>query len=106
MKYLIRLAILLLLLLLLLSRFSHVRLCVTPEMAAHQAPPSLGFSRPSAAVWQMRAIVRGYLCTLPIDHFRWAPILIGSPSCAIGQKQMSVSEMLGTEQQTFDLEGK
>jgi len=34
-----------LLLLLLLSRFSHVRLCATPEMAAHQAPPSLGFSR-------------------------------------------------------------
>ena len=33
------------LLLLLLSRFSRVRLCATPEMAAHQAPPSLGFSR-------------------------------------------------------------
>ena len=33
------------LLLLLLSRFSRVRLCVTPQMAAHQAPPSLGFSR-------------------------------------------------------------
>ena len=32
-------------LLLLLSRFSHVWLCGTPEMAAHQAPPSLGFSR-------------------------------------------------------------
>ena len=32
-------------LLLLLSRFSRVRLCVTPEMAAHQAPLSLGFSR-------------------------------------------------------------
>ena len=31
--------------LLLLSCFSHVRLCATPEMAAHQAPPSLGFSR-------------------------------------------------------------
>ena len=31
-------------LLLLLSRFSHVRLCATPETAAHQAPPSLGFS--------------------------------------------------------------
>ena len=30
---------------LLLSRFSHVRLYATPEMAAHQAPPSLGFSR-------------------------------------------------------------
>ena len=34
-----------LLLLLLLSRFSRVRLCATPETAAHQAPPSLGFSR-------------------------------------------------------------
>ena len=33
-----------LLLLLLLSRFSRVRLCATPEMAAQQAPPSLGFS--------------------------------------------------------------
>ena len=32
-------------LLLLLSHFSHVRLCVTPQMAAHQAPPSLRFSR-------------------------------------------------------------
>ena len=30
---------------LLLSHFSRVRLCATPEMAAHQAPPSLGFSR-------------------------------------------------------------
>ena len=32
-------------LLLLLSRFSCVRLCATPETAAYQAPPSLGFSR-------------------------------------------------------------
>ena len=31
--------------LLLLSHFSRVRLCVTPQMAAHQAPLSLGFSR-------------------------------------------------------------
>ena len=31
--------------LLLLSRFSHVWLCATPQTAAHQAPPSLGFSR-------------------------------------------------------------
>ena len=30
---------------LLLSCFSHVRLCATPQMAAHQAPLSLGFSR-------------------------------------------------------------
>ena len=33
------------LLLLLLNRFSRVQLCATPETAAHQAPPSLGFSR-------------------------------------------------------------
>ena len=33
------------LLLLLLSRFSRVRLCATPQTAAHQTPPSLGFSR-------------------------------------------------------------
>ena len=31
--------------LLLLNHFSRVRLCATPETAAHQAPPSLGFSR-------------------------------------------------------------
>ena len=30
---------------LLLSHFSCVRLCATPQTAAHQAPPSLGFSR-------------------------------------------------------------
>ena len=29
----------------LLSHFSRVQLCVTPKTAAHQAPPSLGFSR-------------------------------------------------------------
>ena len=33
------------LLLLLLSRFSRVRLCATPQTAAHQVPPSLEFSR-------------------------------------------------------------
>ena len=31
--------------LLLLSRFTCVRLCATLQTAAHQAPPSLGFSR-------------------------------------------------------------
>ena len=35
----------LLLLLLLLSCFSRVWICATPQTAAHQAPPSLGFSR-------------------------------------------------------------
>ena len=32
-------------LLLLLIRFSRVQHCATPQRAAHQAPPSLGFSR-------------------------------------------------------------
>ena len=39
------LLLLLHLLLLLLSRFSRVQLCATPQMAAHQAPLSLGLSR-------------------------------------------------------------
>ena len=38
-------ALLIHLLLLLLSRFSRVQLCATPQTAAHQALPSLGFSR-------------------------------------------------------------
>ena len=47
--------------LLLLSRFSRVRLCTTPWTAAHEAPPSMGFSRqaywsgvplPSPAGWR------------------------------------------------------
>ena len=44
-EYSILLLLLLLLLLPLLSDFSRVRLCATPQMAAHQAPLSLGFSR-------------------------------------------------------------
>ena len=39
------------LLLLLLSRFSRIRLCATPETAAHQAPPSLGFSKARTLEW-------------------------------------------------------
>ena len=35
---------------LLLNHFSRVRLCATPETAAHQAPPSLGFSSTNTGV--------------------------------------------------------
>ena len=38
-------------LLLLLSRFSRVRLCATPETAAHQVPPSLGFLQARTLEW-------------------------------------------------------
>ena len=44
-RFIVRKAYILRLELLLLSFFSRVQLCVTPEAAAHQAPPSLGFSR-------------------------------------------------------------
>ena len=48
-----------LLLLLLLNHFSRFRLCATPWTAAHQAPPSLGFSRQEY----------------------WSGLLLPSPSC-------------------------
>ena len=38
-------------LLLLLSRVSRVRLCATPQTAAHQAPPSLGFLQARTLEW-------------------------------------------------------
>ena len=40
-------------LLLLLSHFGRVRLWATPQTAAHQAPPSLGFSRNTGVGWQL-----------------------------------------------------
>ena len=43
-------------LLLLLSHFSHVRLCVTPQMAADQAPLFLGFSRQEYTVWIIKKV--------------------------------------------------
>ena len=49
-----------LLLLLLLSRFSRVRLCATPQTAAHQAPLSLEFSR------------QGHWSELPFPSPTWA----------------------------------
>ena len=54
-----------------LSHFSHVRLCVTPQTAAHQAPPSLGFSRqehwsgvpsPSPFIYIHTCIWMNYVC--------------------------------------------
>ena len=38
-------------LLLLLSCFSHVQLCVTPQMAAHQAPPVPGILQARTLEW-------------------------------------------------------
>ena len=64
-----RLLIHALLLLLLLSRFNHVQLYATPQTAAHQAPPSLGFSRqkywsglPLPSPWSMLYKIHLQLC--------------------------------------------
>ena len=73
------------LLLLLLSRFSRVRLCATPYMAAHQAPLSLGFSRQNTGVgchfllhiWRL-------LLLLLLNHFSCVR-LCATPSMAAHQ---------------------
>ena len=61
--------------LLLLSRFSCVWLCATPEMTAHQAPPSLGFSR------------QEHLCGLPFpppmhesEKWKWSHSVMSDSS--------------------------
>ena len=70
----------LLLLLLLLSRFSRVRLCATPEMAAHQALLPLGFSRqehwsglPSPSPMHESESEVAQLCPTPIDPMDCSP---------------------------------
>ena len=49
------------LLLLLLCHFSRVQLCATPEMTAHQAPPSLGFSRQEHWSWLPLDVLNAFL---------------------------------------------
>ena len=58
-----------LLLLLLPSRVSRVRLCATPQTAAHQAPPSLGFSR------------QEYWSGVPLPSLSKALLMINLLSC-------------------------
>ena len=58
---------------LLLSRFSRVRLCVTPKTEAHHAPPSPGFSRQehwSGLPFPFTFILHG--CVL--SHFSRVPL--------------------------------
>ena len=55
------------LLLLLLSRFSRVQLLATPRTAAHQAPPSMGFSRQELSLSRI----------LPEVDERKVPFLLG-----------------------------
>ena len=76
-----------LLLLLLLSRFSRVRLCATPQTAAYQVPPSLGFSRqehwsglpfPSPMhACRLSCFSRVRLCATPWTAAHQAPLSTG-----------------------------
>ena len=63
------------LLLLLLSHFSRVRLCATPQTAAHQAPPALGFSRQEH--WS------GLPCPSPVhesEKWKWSHSVVSHSS--------------------------
>ena len=92
--------------LLLLSCFSRVRLCATPQTAAHQAPPSLGFPRqehwsglpfPSlqcmkvkSEVTQSSLTLRDPMdCSLPGSLCPW-----GSPGKSTGDQPMSILLLL------------
>ena len=73
--------------LLLLSRFSCVWLSATPETAAHQAPPSLGFSRqehwsglpfPSPVhACMLSCFSHVWLCATPWTAAHQAPLVYG-----------------------------
>ena len=57
--------------LLLLSCFSCVRLYATPQMAAHQAPPSMGFSRQEYWSGLPLPSSMAILCYLILKGFLW-----------------------------------
>ena len=63
------------LLMLLLSHFSRVRLCATPQTAAHQAPPSLGFPRQEHG--------SGLPCPSPVhesEKWKWSRSVVSDSS--------------------------
>ena len=65
--------------LLLLSRFSHVRLCVTPWTAAYQASLSMGFSRQQIS--SVFTYVPSFLDSLPLGHHAAAAAAKSLQSC-------------------------
>ena len=69
----------------LLSHFSRVRLCATPETAAHQAPPSLGFSRQEH--WS------GLLFPSPMhesEKWKWSYSVVSNPQRSHGLQPSSL----------------
>ena len=84
---------------LLLSRFSRVRLCATPETAAHQAPPSPGFSRqehwsglpfPSpmheSEKWKWKVKVKSLSCVRP-SATPWTAAYQAPPSMGFSRQE-------------------
>ena len=81
--------------LLLLSHFSRVRLCATPQMAAHQAPPSLGFSRqehwsglpfPSPNAWKWKVKVKSFSHVRP-SATPWTAAYQAPPSMGFSRQE-------------------
>ena len=106
------------LLLLLLSRFSRVRLCATPQTAAHQAPPSLGYSRqehwsglpfpspmhesglqPTRLLrpWDFPGKSTGVGCHYPLQR-EWLPILIFLPGEFHEQRSLADYSLWGLKE--------
>ena len=75
-----------LLLLLLLSRFSRVRLCATPQMAARQSPPSLGFSRQEH--WSGKREIKNVWHLQPFSSV-WRPLAFLPVTLSVGRKSMT-----------------
>ena len=70
------------LLLLLLSCLSHVRLCATPQTAAHQAPPSLGFSSKNAGVG-CHFLLQCMKVKSESEVAQWCPTLSDPMDCSL-----------------------
>ena len=93
-------------LLLLLSHISRVRLCATPQTAAHQAPPSLGFSREETGVGchflqcvKVKSLSRVRLLVTP-----WTAAYEASPSMGVSrQKYWSGLPLPSPEGYTYPL---
>ena len=82
------------LLLLLLSHFSHVQLCATPQMAAHQAPPSVGFQARTlewlaisfSNVWNLKVKMKS-LSRVQILAIPWTAAHQGPPSMGFSRQE-------------------
>ena len=76
---------------LLWSHFSRVRLCVTPQTAAHQAPPSLGFSQEWVAisfsnVWKRKVKVKS-LSRVRLFATPWTAAYQAPPSVGFSRQE-------------------